>query len=175
MFQSLSSSSSSPPPPPPPPARRAFPDLPTLGEENTHYGKIAHKAEKQRDKYTRAAYKVAQYITLGREAEDWPKKLKYFQYALEKHAVPRPPIDDDVWAFYQKLQDWVRRECGAEALRLASKEDDFLAERLKTGEPRFKVVSDAAQFFPHLVPPECPDYFRPKDYEQLRLLQLHWA
>ena len=54
---------------------------------------------------------------LGREAEEWPKKLKYFQYALEKHAVPRPPIDDDVWAFYQKLQDWVRRECGAEAIR----------------------------------------------------------
>jgi hypothetical protein len=154
---------------------QTFPAFPKLGEENTHYGKLAHKAEKQGDVHAASAYKVAQYITLGREAEEWPKKQKYFQYALEKHAVPKPPIDDDVWAFYQKLQDWVRRECGAEALRIVSKEDDFLADRLKLGEARFKLVSEAAQFFRPIVPTECPDYFRPQDYHQLRLLQLHWA
>lgn len=154
---------------------RTFPDFPKLGEENTHYGKLAHKAEKHGDVYGQAANKVAQYITLGREAPEWPKKLKYFQYALEKHAVPKPPIDDEVWAFFQKLQDWVRRECGAEAIRLASKEDDFLADRQKLGEARFKLTSEAAQFFRQLVPSECPDYYRPQDYKQLRLLQMYWA
>ena len=28
-------------------------------------------------------------------------------------------IDEQVWAFYQQLQDWVRREAGEEAIRLA--------------------------------------------------------
>lgn len=157
------------------PSGRVFPDLPRLGEENTYYGKLAHKAEKHEDVYSHSAYKVAQYITLGREAEEWPKKLKYFRYALEKHAVPKPPIDDDVWIFYQKLQDWVRRECGEEALRLAGREDEFLAERARMNEARFKLVSDAAKFFRELVPSECPDWYRPHDYEQLKVIQLHWA
>ena len=154
---------------------RIFPDLPRLGEENTHYGKIAHHAEKNDDPYTASVYKVAQYITLGREAPDWPHKLKCFRYALKKHAMPKPPIDDDVWIFYQKLQDWIRRECGVEAIALASKQDEFLAERQKMKEPRFKLVSEAAQFFRELVPAECPDWFRPQDYEQLKVMQLHWA
>ena len=154
---------------------RVFPDIPKLGEENTFYGKIAHKAEKKADVYTQSAYKVAQYITLGREAEEWPKKLKYFRYALEKHAVPKPPIDDDVWAFYQKLQDWVKRETGAEAIAMASRLDNSLAARVKLNELRFKLTSEAAQFFRVMVPEDCPDWFRPQDYNQLKVMQMHWA
>src|SRR5437763_10919594 len=119
-----------------------FPQFPELGKEDTYYGKLAHKAEKKGEIHKRAAYKVAQYITLAKDPPlSWPEKLKYFRHALEKHAQPRPPIDDEVWAFYQQLQGWVRQECGAEALRLASAEDDFLAARIERKEPRFKVVS----------------------------------
>src|SRR5437016_10972875 len=57
-----------------------FPMLPDLGEEDTYYGKIAHKAEKKGDIHKRAAYKVAQYITLAKDPPlSWPEKLKYFQ------------------------------------------------------------------------------------------------
>lgn len=154
-----------------------LPDVPfALGEDNTHYGKLAHKAEKNGDLHTASAFKVAQYITLGREEnEDLAKKIKYFKYALEKHAHPKPPIDDEVWAFYLKLQDWIRTECGAEALRLARKEDEFLSDRVKLNELRFRLVSDAAQFYPKLVPADCPDHYKPEDYEQLKRLQYKWA
>src|SRR5258708_28119268 len=130
-----------------------FPPLPELGEEDTYYGKIAHKAEKKKQPHKRAAYKVAQYLTLAKDPPlSWPEKLEYFRYALQKHAKPRPPIDDDVWAYYQQLQAWVRQECGAEALRVASAQDDFFAEPLNQKGPAFKILTQAAQFFPPLVP-----------------------
>ncbi len=156
--------------------RRIFPPLPELGEANTHYGKVAHKAEKQGDLDTRAVYKVAQYLTLARNPTlAWPEKLKYFRHALEKHAKPNPPIDEEVWAFYQTVQNWVRSECGAEALRLTSIENQFFSERLAQHEARFRIVSDAAKFFRDIVPSECPDWFLPEPYAELRAIQLRWA
>ena len=155
---------------------RVFPPLPELGREDTYYGKVAHKAEKKGDLHTRAAYKVAQYITLGNNPVlPWPDKLKYFRHALEKHAKPQPPIDDEVWAFYQRLQDWVRRECGIEALRLAGIENEALSARSAAHEARFRIVSDAARFFRDLLGSDQPDWFTAGDYEQLRKIQLRWA
>ena len=154
-----------------------FPQFPELGKEDTYYGKLAHKAEKKGEIHKRAAYKVAQYITLAKDPPlSWPEKLQYFRYALEKHAKPKPPIDDAVWDYYERLKAWIRQECGAEALRVASAEDDFYAERLNNKkEPRFKITSEAAQFFPPLVPTECPEWFNPDDWEQLRIIQKQWA
>jgi hypothetical protein len=155
---------------------RTFPPIPDLGREDTHYGKIAHKAEKQGDLYTRSVYKIAQYLTLGLDTKlAWPEKLKYFRHALEKHAKAVPPIDEDVWAFYQGLEKWVKDVCGAEAIRLCEVESEFLTARAEQNEVRFRIVSDAAGFFPQFVPSECPDWFTPEDYEALRAIQLRWA
>jgi hypothetical protein len=152
-----------------------FPDLPALGKEDTHYGRIARHAEKEKDPYTHAAYKVAQYLTLARAAKTWTQKIRCYRHALEKHAVPHTAVDASTARFYEKLQDWIRRECGADALQLASEEDDFYAQRLAHKEPRFKIVNEAAHFFPPMVPETCPMWFFKDDYEALRLLQLQWA
>jgi hypothetical protein len=155
---------------------RTFPSIPELGQEDTHYGKIAHKAEKSGDLYTRSVYKIAQYLTLALNPDHpWPEKLKYFRHALEKHAKPVPPIDDDVWNFYQGLEGWVRTICGAEALRLIEREDEFFVERANQHEVRFRIVSDAARFFPQFVPAECPEWFTAEDYEKMRSIQMKWA
>lgn len=155
---------------------RALPSIPELGEENTHYGKLAHKAEKAGDLHARSVYKVAQYITLGKEAADWPEKLKYFRHALERHAKPRPPIDGPVFAFYEQLKDWVRREVAAEAFRLVRKEDEFYTERANQREPRFRIVSDAARFFREILgADDRPDWFTEADYRRLKQYQLKWA
>jgi hypothetical protein len=156
-------------------AETLFGNLPELGKDDTYYGKIAHHAEKERDGRTHAAFKVAQYITLAHKAKGWTQKIRLYRHAIEKHAVPRSTTEAKEMAFYQKLQNWVRRECGADALRLASEEDDFYAERLRQKEPRFKIVNEAAHFFPPMVPESCPEWFFQEDYETLRLLQLQWA
>jgi hypothetical protein len=154
-----------------------FPQIPELGRENTYYGKVAHKAEKQGDLYTRAAYKVAQYITLAKEATNWPEKEKYLRHAIEKHAHPKPPIDDDVWAFYNQLKEWVQREAGIEARKLTAFEDESYTERVGQGEPKFRITSEAAQFFRQLLGQsgEQPEWFNEHDYRFLRLMQQKWA
>jgi hypothetical protein len=153
-----------------------LPTLPELGRENTYYGKVAHKAEKKGDVRTHAAYKVAQYITLGKEANNWPDKVKYFRHAIEKHAKPRPPIDDAVWAFYQQLQDWVRQEAGVEAMRTVQIEDEFFTARVNQNEARFRIVSDAARFFRDILGAgDKPNWFTDADFEKLRRYQLKWA
>jgi hypothetical protein len=152
-----------------------FPELPPLGHDEKYYGRIAHHAEKERDAYVHAAYKVAQYLTLAKEAIGWSHKLRCYRHALEKHAVPHGSADAHAMKFYHKLQDWVRKECGATALKIASEEDDFYAERLRQKEPRFKIVNEAAHFFPAMVPDTCPAWYFPEDYEALRLLQMQWA
>jgi hypothetical protein len=153
----------------------SFPELPALGKEDTYYGRIARHAEKEKDPYTQAAYKVAQYLTLAQSAKTWTQKIRCYRHALEKHAVPQTAVDLSSVRFFEKLQDWVRRECGTDALRLASEEDDFYAQRLAHKEPRFKIVNEAAHFFPPMVPESCPMWFFKDDYEALRLLQLQWA
>jgi hypothetical protein len=155
---------------------RILPTLPELGQENTYYGKLAHKAEKAGDKHARSAYKVAQYITLGREAPTWPEKLKYFRHALESHAKPRPPIDDAVFAFYEQLKSWVRQETAVEAMKLVQKEDEFFTERTNQREARFRIVSDAAKFFREILGAgERPDWFTETDYNRIRQYQMKWA
>jgi hypothetical protein len=157
------------------PSRYSFPPLPELGQEDKFYGKLAHRAEKDGDIYGVSANKVAQYITLGRDAEAWPEKLRYFRHALEKHAQPKPPINDEVWAFYQQLQDWVRRETGKQALRLVEREDEFYMERIAQHELKFRITSDAAQFFRQFHLDEQPDWFNAEDLRKMQLIRSKWA
>jgi hypothetical protein len=153
-----------------------YPEFPALGKNDEYYGRVAHHAEKEKDPYTHAAYKVAQYLTLAKAAKNWTQKIRCYRHALEKHAVPHGAVDPSSAGFFEKLQDWVRRECGEDALRLASEEDEFYAQRLLAHkEPRFKIVNEAAHFFPPMVPETCPMWFFKEDYEALRLLQLQWA
>jgi hypothetical protein len=154
-----------------------LPTLPELGREDTYYGKVAHKAEKKGDLHTRAAYKVAQYLTLAQGAATWPDKLKYYRHAIEKHAHPKPPIDENVWAFYEQLKAWIRQEAGAEALRIARLEDHNFIDRTGKNEMRFRIVSDAAKVFRELLGAggERPEWFNEHDYNLLRQFQLKWA
>jgi hypothetical protein len=157
------------------PSRHSFPPLPELGQEDKFYGKVAHRAEKDGDVYGVSANKVAQYITLGREAETWAEKLRYFKHALEKHGQPKPPIDEQVWAYYRQLQDWVRREAGKEALRLIEREDEFYVERAGQNEPKFRITSDAASFFRQFHLDEQPDWFAPEDLRKMQLIRSKWG
>lgn len=162
----------------PPPSGRHFPPIPQLGEEEKVYGKRAHSAEKAGDVFGASANKVAQYVTLGLDpALDWPAKLRYLEHALKKHAAPKPPIDEEIFAFYQRLAEFVKQHTGAEALKLVFREDAELEARKQTKkEPIFKLRSDAAAFFRQFLPSgERPDWFTDDDFAQLITLRNKWA
>ena len=78
--------------------------------------------------------------------------------------------------FYHRLADLVRTTAGAEALRLASLEDDQYARRLTMGQEREKIEEDAEAFFVRFIPPgdECPEWFNAEDFAQLKLLRDQW-
>jgi hypothetical protein len=81
-----------------------------------------------------------------------------------------------VWLFYAQLAHLTRQYTGLEALRLASKEDDDYARRLRTGEPREVLASEAEDFFDLLMGPreDCPSHFNKEDWDQLKLIRNQW-
>ena len=159
------------------PVTQNMPPLPEMGETEKVYGKRAQHAEKSGDVYGASANKVAQYVTLGLDpALDWTGKVRYFEHALKKHAAPKPPIDDQVIAFYQQLQELVKQHAGAEALKYVYQEDAVLQERKEKKEPSFKLRSDAAQFFKQFLPHgDKPDWFNNADYRELIAIRNKWA
>ena len=157
---------------------RNLPPIPELGEAEKVYGKRAQQAEKAGDVYGASANKVAQYVTLGLDpALDWSGKLRYLEHALKKHAAPKPPIDDEVLAFYQKLQEFVKQQAGSEALKLVYQQDAELQARKESKkEPIFKLRSDAALFFRQFLPAgDRPDWFTDEDYAELIALRNKWS
>ena len=157
---------------------RHFPPIPKLGEEEKIYGKRAHAAEKAGDVYGASANKVAQYLTLGLDpALDWSGKLRYLEHALKKHAAPKPPIDDEVFAFYRSLAELVKQHAGAEALKLVRQQDAQLQTRKDARkEPIFKLRSEAASFFRQFLPAgERPDWFNDAAYAELIALWNKWS
>ena len=162
----------------PVPSTHYFPPIPELGEEEKVYGKRAHAAEKTGDIYGASVNKVAQYVTLGLDpALDWPNKLRYFEHALNKHAAPKPPIDDEVIAFYQRLAEFVKQQAGLQVLKLVYRHDAELeARRESNNEPIFKLRSEAASFFRQFLPAgDRPDCFTDTDYAELIAVRNKWS
>ena len=83
---------------------------------------------------------------------------------------------DPIWLFYAELANLVRRYCGNEALKLASREDDRYADMLRHGYDREKIENEAEMFFTHLMGnhQEHPIHFNEEDWMQLRMVRDQW-
>lgn len=153
-----------------------LPSLPEIGHPEAWYARKVHDADHAGDRHAHEAFKVGQYVTLGLDPHlEWEEKLKYFKHALKRHCQPPPLPDDNVWMFYRQLTDLVRQHAGQEALKIASTEDDLYASRIGMGQSREQIEDEAETFFQQLVPSdECPNWFNPADYDQLKLIRNQW-
>lgn len=159
-----------------PPARK-LPPMPLIGLDEHVYAHEARKAEREGDVHRREAAKVGLYITLALDPHiSWDTKRKYFAHALHTHCVPPPVPDDETAAFYADLALLVRKYAGQEALRLASREDDFYAARVAMGQTREQIEDDAEEFFMNLLQSTDtrPDIFLEEDWNQLKLVRDQW-
>ena len=156
---------------------RNLPALPMIGRPENYYAKLALDAERIGDIHGREASKVGQYITLALDpALAWEEKVKYFRHALRRHCQATPFPDEEVTLFYRKLAELVRRHAGAEALRIASAEDDMYAARLSMGQERSSIEDEAEALFEKIIGKgdTCPDWCTPEDWAQLRMLRDQW-
>jgi hypothetical protein len=151
--------------------------MPEIGKHESYYAKLVHEADRQGNAHLHEAAKVGQYVSLALDPSlDWDAKLKYFRHAIKRHCNPPAYPDDTVWMFYQDLANLVRQCCGAEALRLASAQDDLYAARLSMGQDREQIEDEAEEFFQGLLGSgdQCPDWFNETDYAQLKLIRDQW-
>jgi hypothetical protein len=150
--------------------------MPPIGRPESYYAKLAHAAEQNGDAHAHEAAKVGQYVTLAMDAGlPWEEKLKYLKHAIKRHCQAPSFADEDVWMFYQQMADHVRQHAGAEALRIASREDDLYAARLSMGQERQQIEEDAETFFSKLIVSEDkPDWFNEVDWVQLKLIRDQW-
>jgi hypothetical protein len=159
------------------PAARQLPPMPEIGKHESYYAKLVHDADREGNTHLHEAAKVGQYVSLALDPSlDWEAKLKYFRHAIKRHCNPPAYPDDTVWMFYQDLANLVRQYCSAEALRLASAEDDLYAARLSMGQDREQLEDEAEEFFQRLMGSgdQCPDWFNESDYAQLKLIRDQW-
>lgn len=156
--------------------QRNLPSLPEIGRPDLYYVRAIRQAEEQGDIHSRAALKVARYITLALDRNiAWDEKFRYFSHALRHHCLP-PTLDESICNYYKQLADLVRQHCGAEALRLASQEDDMYAARAALGQERSSIEDDAELFFGRLLGTgdHCPEHFNEGDWAQLKLIRDQW-
>ncbi len=154
-----------------------LPPLPQIGHPESYYARLAKQAEREGDIHAHEAAKVGQYITLGLDPNiDWDAKRRYFRHAVKRHYAPPQVSSELVEMYYTRLTDLVMHHAGAEALRLASSEDDKYAVRLAGGESRRQIMEDAVEFFANLmgVDDNCPSHFKEEDWLQLRIIRNQW-
>lgn len=150
--------------------------MPEIGRPDVFYTHAIGVAELEGDLNKRAALKIARYLSLAmRPGTSWEEKRKYFIHVLKHHCVPQVN-DEEFQQFYSQMAEMVREYAGADALRLASQEDDTYAARMSFGQDRSAIEDDAEQFFLKLLGSEdhCPDYFNPPDWAQLKILRDNW-
>ena len=154
-----------------------LPPLPQIGHPESYYARLAKQAEREGDIHLHEAAKVGQYITLALDPGiDWDAKRRYFRHAVKRHCAPPQVSSELVEVYYTRLTDLVMHHAGAEALRLASGEDDRYACRLAGGEQRRTIMEDAVEFFANLmgVDDTCPTHFKEEDWLQLRIIRNQW-
>ena len=150
--------------------------MPEIGRPDVFYTHAIGVAESEGDLNQRAALKIARYLTLAmKPGASWEEKRKYFIHVLKHHCVPQVN-DEEFQQYYSQMAEMVREYAGAEALRLASQEDDTYAARMSFGQNLSAIEDDAEQFFLKLLGSEdhCPDYFNPCDWAQLKILRDNW-
>jgi hypothetical protein len=154
-----------------------LPPLPQIGHPESYYARLAKQAEREGDIHAHEAAKVGQYITLALDPNiDWDAKRRYFRHAIKRHCAPPQVSSELVEMYYIRLTDLVMHHAGAEALRLASAEDDKYASRLSDGRSRRTIMEDAMEFFANLmgVDDSCPSHFKDEDWLQLRIIRNQW-
>ena len=154
-----------------------LPPMPEIGLDEHVYAHQARHADECGDRHAREAAKVGLYITLAmRPKMDWNDKLRHFSHALNKHCHVERVADHRLWKFYHSLALLVKQHCGAEALRLASHEDDLYAARLSIGIPREQIENEAKLFFETLIGrgKECPEYMLADDFLMIRMIRDQW-
>ena len=154
-----------------------LPPLPEIGHPETYYAKQVARADRLGMRHAHEAFKVGQYVTLALGSRlTWEQKSRYFRHAIRSHCNGPDMAPPAVMKFYSHLADLVRRHAGAEAIRLASREDDAWAAQLQRGVPRTEVKAEAARFFKAMFGDDDrqPDYFNREDWEQLRVLRKNW-
>ncbi|HYE19305.1 MAG TPA: hypothetical protein VEA69_12725 [Tepidisphaeraceae bacterium] len=158
-----------------------LPKLPDVGRHEAYYAEMLRRADCAGDAIAHESWKVGQYITLGLDRSlSWEKKFRYFDHAMRRHCQPPEHADEKVLTYFRSLADLVRKHTGAEALRVASREDDLYALRLKAGQDRKLIARDAAVFFDALFrgpvdADDCPDWLDEDDFAQLMLLRAQWV
>ena len=154
-----------------------LPPLPQIGHPESYYARLAKQAEREGDIHAHEAAKVGQYITLALDPNiDWDAKRRYFRHAVKRHCAPPSVSSELVEMYYTRLTDLVMHHAGAEALRLASAEDDKFAMRLGEGVNRRTIMEEAVDFFANLmgVDDSCPSHFKDEDWLQLRIIRNQW-
>lgn len=154
-----------------------LPPLPEIGRPETYYAKQVARADRLGMRHAHEAYKVGQYVTLALGSRlTWEQKSRYFRHAIRSHCNGPDLAPQPVMKFYSDLMNLVRQYAGAEAIRLASREDDAWAAQLQRGVPRADVKAEAARFFKAMLGDDGrqPEYFSPEDWEQLRVLRNNW-
>ncbi len=162
---------------PPATVPKRFPPIPKIGLSDRDYSHLAKDAERRNDVHAREAAKVGMYITSAvRPDLPWEEKLRYFQHALHRHCNPPPYPDEETWLFYKELCALVKRYAGQEALRLASREDDFYAARLSMGQSRDKIEDEAEVFFSRLIGNgiDCPEFLTEDDFHMVKMIRDQW-
>ena len=155
-----------------------LPPMPEIGHTEAYYARLAKMAEEQGWIHAKEAAKVGQYVTLALDPHlEWDAKRRYFRHALRRHCIPPAVAHDLVTGFYDRLAILVRENAGKEALRIASKQDDVYADRLRHGESREAILADARKFFSDLMGDEdrCPSYLAAEDWDQLKLIRNQWV
>lgn len=153
-----------------------FPPIPEIGRPDPYYMRAIADADEAGNIHLRAALKVARYITLAISPKlPWEEKKRYFLHAL-KHHCGSPTRDEPTVKYYQELAEMVKQYAGAEALRLASQEDDMWAARVALGQDRTLIEDDAEAFFGRILGQgeQCPDHFAEGDWSQLKLIRDQW-
>jgi len=154
-----------------------LPPLPEIGHPEAYYARLSKQAERSGDIHLHEASKVGQYITLALDPKiDWDAKRRYFRHAIKRHCAPPQVSSELVEVYYTRLTDLVMHHAGAEALRLASAEDDKFATRLAEGMSRRAIMEEAVDFFANLmgVDDVCPSHFKEDDWMQLRIIRNQW-
>ena len=157
-------------------AQDDFPPIPEVGRPDPYYMRAIADAERAGDIHLRAALKVARYITLAISPKlPWEEKKRYFSHALKHHCAP-PSQEDPTLKYYRHLAEIVRKYAGAEALRIASQEDDMWAARAALGQDRTLIEDDAELFFGRVLGQgeQRPEYFAEGDWSQLKLIRDQW-
>jgi hypothetical protein len=168
----------------PPPVRlpssgipKRFPPMPQIGLSDRDYSHLTKEAERRNDPHAKEAAKVGMYITSALNPDlPWEEKLRFLEHALHRHCNPPPYPDEETWLFYKELSALVKRYAGQEALRLASREDDFYAARLSMGQNRDKIEDEAEVFFGRLIGNgmDCPEFLTEDDFHMVKMIRDQW-